>query len=132
MDHDNGIYSFKNNGGRYEMCFLRHGVLNWNIPEERVYILPPKVIRKYKNGKPIYWKLKRSLYGLDLAPRCWQRTLTNFLKSIGLKQSVIEPSLFYGEKCWIIVYVDDLVLVIGEQANVNKVMEQIRARFELR
>ena len=58
--------------------------------------------------------LKRSLYGLRKAPRCWFAKLASALKEYGFKQSNSDYSLFtmrQGQvQIHVLVYVNDIVV----------------------
>lgn len=78
--------------------------------ERDVFIQPPKDQRK--PGK--IWKLKKSLYGLGDASRCWYFTLSTALKGV-CKLSRIDKTTFYacqdGNPIGMItVHVDDLLI----------------------
>jgi hypothetical protein len=100
-----------------------NGVLN-----EEIYISPPE-------GVPIQdgfcWKLKKSIYGLKQAGRTWNRTLDAALTQIGFQQLNAETCLYVfrgdgGEVCFLVVYVDDLLLA----ASTTKFMRTIKAKLQ--
>jgi hypothetical protein len=66
------------------------------------------------NEKSHVCKLKKSMYGLNQAPRAWYEKMDGFLMSLGFNKSVVDPNLYYhivGDECLILVlYVDDLFL----------------------
>ena len=41
-------------------------------------------------------KLKKALYGLPQAGRCWYLRLVEILTGVGLKQSTYDPCMFYS------------------------------------
>ncbi|NCF91157.1 MAG: hypothetical protein GWQ05_09390, partial [Verrucomicrobiaceae bacterium] len=78
---------------------------------EEVYLQMPRGFKQYsKNGREKVLKLKRCLYGLRQAPRSFWKYMVEKLEICGLKQSSLDPCLFIGPTCLVIVYVDDVLL----------------------
>ena len=59
--------------------------------DEEIYMEVPD---GFGNNPGQVCKLKRSIYGLKQASRCWNAYLTDTLLKIGLKQCTVEPCLF--------------------------------------
>ncbi|KAL1191224.1 Retrovirus-related Pol polyprotein from transposon RE2 [Cardamine amara subsp. amara] len=80
--------------------------------DEEVYMQLPPGFRT--NDKTQVCRLRKSLYGLQQAPRCWFSKLSTALKDYGFTQSVADYSLFtYAkgtQRIYVLVYVDDLIL----------------------
>jgi hypothetical protein len=59
------------------------------------------------------WKLKKALYGLKQAPRQWHTKLKEVLVGMGFSPCVSDPSLYlkFEDGIWILVYVDDMLLI---------------------
>ena len=80
--------------------------------EEEVYLSQPQ---GFEDGTDRVLKLKKSLYGLKQSPRCWNKALHKVLLDNYFKQSSADPSLYIldndAEQLWLLVYVDDLLLV---------------------
>ena len=106
--------------------------LNAELPPDlRVAVRPPVGF-----GKPgELWLLLRSLYGLRSAPALWAKHLGWWLKTWGLKQSVLDPGLFYDgvghDLLLVVVHVDDLV-IIGAHSRRATLMKKVRNQFELK
>ena len=81
--------------------------------EEELYMSPPE-------GVPIQpgycWRLKRSLYGLKQAGRTWNKTLDQKLRELSFTRLDAETCLYVirreGQVCFLVVYVDDLLLAV--------------------
>lgn len=79
---------------------------------EKVYMrLPPG----FQSDDPTkVCRLRKSLYGLRQAPRCWFAKLSSALCEYGFIQSVPDYSLFTLEKgtdhLHVLVHVDDLII----------------------
>lgn len=87
--------------------------------------VPPGVYRYDAAGKPLVCKLRRSLYGLKQAGREWGELFASFLTKWGLVRSTIDTCLYIyregGELLWVLVYVDDALVVDNSSVNVSSV-----------
>ena len=65
----------------------------------------------YPQGN-ILWSLKKAMYGLRSSPQAWQDHLANILQELGFIRLISEPNVFKHPPglCFIMVYVDDLLL----------------------
>ena len=101
--------------------------------EEDLYLLPPKGV-KISDG--YCWKLKRSLYGLKQAGRTWNKTLDRALTGLGFCRLDAETCLYiYREGkqlCYLVVYVDDLLLAATSRPFMDKVKAKLAAKFKMR
>lgn len=79
--------------------------------------------------------LRKSLYGLKQAPRCWNLCFVNFLEGHELRASNADPCLFIrhrGEKkLFIVIYVDDGLVVGTDQVEVEEFMDQLTQTFKI-
>jgi hypothetical protein len=94
-----------------------------------VYMKPPKGVET-KEG--VVCKLKRSLYGLKEAPKCWYTRLSDFLTSIGFKRSTSDPCLFYTENVFLVIYVDDMIILSKDKNVLSQVKSKLITTFEMR
>ncbi|CAI5935455.1 unnamed protein product [Closterium sp. NIES-65] len=65
------------------------------------------------------WKLNRPVYGLKQAPREWHNKVKEVLLSLDFHPSTADPTLFirrHSEPFYILVYVDDFILVAKDSA----------------
>ena len=81
------------------------------------------------------FKLKKSLYGLKLAPRTWYGRIDNFLSSLGFTKSKEDSNLYYkveeGNPVILLLYVDDL-FVTGEYGLITDTKRKLVAEFEMK
>lgn len=83
----------------------------------------------------IVCRLRRSIYGLKLPARCWNRKLTGVLKELGFEASEADPCLFVAtrntKKVYLIVYVDDFLVGSESEAELVRVQKQLSQHFEI-
>ncbi len=81
-------------------------------------------------------KLQKSLYGLKQSPRAWNQKLDAFLKSIEFIKSEADPSVYVTQvgdvKFFIVVYVDDLILVCNDQNKLLQIKGELSQKFEMK
>ncbi|KAJ9672804.1 hypothetical protein PVL29_026153 [Vitis rotundifolia] len=89
-----------------------HNAYLYSELDEEVYMQMPPGFASPTPGKVC--RLRRSLYGMRQAPRCWFAKLVAALTSYGFKQSYSDYSLFTYEaqhiQLNVFVYVDDLII----------------------
>ena len=77
-------------------------------------------------------KLKKSLYGLAVAPRLWYQHLWKALKELRLLASKHNPCLLLRRDLIVICYVDDLGIQAPNKEIVDKLIKQLRKKgFDL-
>jgi histone deacetylase 1/2 len=107
-----------------------HGIL-----EEEVYMRQPP---GYENkNKPGYIsKLDKALYGPKQAPRAWYSRLSSQLISFGFVASKSDASLFiyhkHGVTIYMLVYVDDIILVSSSEEATNVLLKDLSEKFALK
>ena len=109
---------------------IKSAFLQGKTLDRDVYLIPPKEAHT-ERGK--LWKLKHCLYGLNDAARQFYASVVEVLKSLGCKQSKLDPALFYfwmnGKLAGVIgSHIDDF-LHAGDDSFEYVVMEKLRDRF---
>lgn len=81
-----------------------------------------------------YVLLEKSLYGLKQAPRIWYNTLVTKLNSLGFKELVSDSCVFrhHTEKCYILVFVDDIIIYTKNEEFRSKVEQDLQKTFDLK
>lgn len=90
---------------------VHNAFLHGDLDEEVYMKLPPGFSATADNQ---VCHLKKSLYGLRQAPRCWFAKLSNALQEFGFKQNYSDYSLFTlrhgASTLYVLVYVNDLII----------------------
>jgi histone deacetylase 1/2 len=71
-----------------------------------------------------YLQLLKSLYGLKQAPRAWFEMVKKEFGKLGLQASNSDPNLFIGRGVYILLFVDDM-LIIGNRKQVDSIKHEI-------
>jgi len=79
-------------------------------------------------------KLRWSLYGLKQSPRAWFGKFSHVVQSFGLKRSEADHSVFYCHKCsgkcvYLVVYMDDIVIIGNDNAKISQLKEYLSSHF---
>ena len=90
--------------------------------------LPPTTVNQ--RGARMFVELRKALYGLRRAPLAWYKTLKQALIDLGL-QPTSEPTLFRSSHLFVLVYVDDL-LVVGNDQWCREMIQHLQERFEVK
>jgi len=81
-------------------------------------------------------ELHKSLYGLKQFPRAWNQKLDVFSKSIQFVKSDADFNVYIAQvgdvKFFIVVYVDDLILVCDNKDKLLQVKEELSRKFEMK
>ena len=104
------------------------------ILEHEVYMKVPIGVKCKANQ---VCKLHKSLYGLKQAARFWYETFQKVLIKLGFKNSPVDKCvyiLYKGSIClniYVILYVDDLVIVTKSIDVMNKFKSYIASKFNM-
>lgn len=81
-------------------------------------------------------KLRKAICGLKQAPRAWYSALKAAITQIGFQNSHVDSSLFVYSHvsitCYLLVYVDDLVIMGNDKKFVSSVIYKLGAHFSLK
>ncbi|GBG35173.1 Transposon Ty1-DR3 Gag-Pol polyprotein, partial [Hondaea fermentalgiana] len=75
-------------------------------------------------------RLRTSLYGLRSAPKRFNELLTGLLLKLGLKQSKMDPSLFFAKDVLLVVHVDD-IRIAAKKERAEAILEALRKRLTI-
>lgn len=112
---------------------VKSAFLNGELVEE-VYVVQPPGFEVEGEENKVY-RLDKVLYGLRQAPRAWNIKLDATLKKIGFEQSPLEHGLYErgtgGGRLLVGVYVDDLVIVGGNEDTITDFKRQMMEEFKI-
>jgi hypothetical protein len=102
--------------------------------EETVFMRQPQGY-EYEDGSSKVCQLKKSLYGLKKAPRCWNKRLGVFLQRHGFKASDADPCLYIrergGQKLILVIYADDGLLAATDQREMEIFIGELKSEFKI-
>ncbi|CAI7881577.1 unnamed protein product [Closterium sp. NIES-53] len=81
------------------------------------------------------WKLNCPVYGLKQAPREWHNKVKEVLLSLDFHPSSADPTLFirrHSEPFYILVYVDDFILVAKDSAQMTSVQAALSKALQMK
>lgn len=93
--------------------------------ENDVYIYTPDGLET----KSQILKLNRALYGLKESPKVWNDTFNEFALENNFERSKYDCCLYCSENVWILIYVDD-ILVMGKEENVKETVKLLQKYFQ--
>jgi hypothetical protein len=103
--------------------------------EEEIYMEQPQRF-VHQTGEHLMCKLHKSLYGLKQSPRAWNQKLYTFIKGIEFMKSEADPSVYVAQvgdvKFFIVVHVDDLILVCNNQNKLLQIKKELNQKFEMK
>jgi hypothetical protein len=112
---------------------IKTAFLNGEL-EEEVYVTQPP---GFDNGNPhIVCKLRKALYGLKQAPRAWHKTLNEKLATMGYGVCKSDAGVYIktdsqGLKSYILVYVDDLLIISKAKQEIDECKTKLLLDFKI-
>lgn len=97
--------------------------------KETIYLKPPEGL-DVKSGHVL--KLLKSIYGLKQSPRNWYDKLDGVLKDMGFKQSGHELCFYYTAEIYLLIYVDDILVLSKEEKMIEFVISELRKFFSVK
>lgn len=99
--------------------------------DEEVYMEQPE---GFSDNSQKVCHLKKSLYGLKQSPRQWNKKFSDFLISIGMKESAFDHCIYYKtepSRIYIAIYVDDGVIFADNIKDIEYVINELKKRFDI-
>ncbi|GKD49081.1 putative ribonuclease H-like domain-containing protein, partial [Tanacetum coccineum] len=102
--------------------------------EEEVYIHEPPGFVDLAHPNKVY-KVIKTLYGLQQAPKAWYETLSSFLVENGFRRGTIDKTLFIKKKksdiMLVQVYVDDIIFGSTKKSMCTEFEDCMHKRFQI-
>ncbi|CAL1399156.1 unnamed protein product [Linum trigynum] len=89
-------------------------------------------------GKEDYvCKLKKSLYGLKQSPRQWYKRFDSYMLELGYSRSPYDCCVYHnkvedGSMIYLVLYVDDMLIVARSKSDIQKLKGLLSAEFEMK
>ena len=113
---------------------MKAAFLNGEL-DEKLYMEQPQGY-VVKGKEYCVYELRKALYGMKQASRMWRKVFNAFLESSGCVKSDADSSLYIlkmdGSTVFILVYVDDLLLLAKGIKVLRDVAQVIANKFEVR
>jgi Reverse transcriptase (RNA-dependent DNA polymerase) len=91
---------------------------------EPVWIHLPRGFRSANTIKTCL-QLKKSLYGLSVAPKLWAEKLLSTLRQLGFKSNSQDECLLYRKNIMLVVYVDDVGIAAKDKATIDSFLDEL-------
>ena len=118
-----------------EQLNVKTTFLHGTIDEEIYMDHPEGYVEKGQEGKVC--KLVKSLYGLKQAPCQWNKCFDQFMTKNGFVKSEFDLCVYMkklkdGGYVYLLLYVDDMLLVAREMTEIKKVKEMLAKEFAMK
>jgi hypothetical protein len=103
--------------------------------DKELYMLLPKDL--WVEGEPRVFRLSKVIYELKQAGELWSRPLASYLRDIGFSRCTSDTCLYRkttsdGGSVYIMVYVDDLIIVARSRELIDEVKASLEKRFSMK
>jgi len=75
--------------------------------------------------------LKKALYCLKQAPCLWYKAIDSLLVSMGFRRSTAEPNLYLKTDFYILLYVDDMLMVYTDAKTANEIKSCLNKAYKM-
>ena len=104
--------------------------------DEPVYVQLPKGLDPSNPEAQPIWKLHRTLYGLNRAPKAFYDQLTSYLQTRGYQRSINDPCLFFkinpdGTRIYFCIHVDDFAIAASNQTLITELCDILKERYTI-
>lgn len=112
---------------------VKTAFLNGDLSEE-IYMRVPQGINNKDN---LVCRLRKSIYGLKQAARCWFEKLHSELRRYGFVNSNQDCCVYYfkgenfNDNVYIILYVDDIIICTGNIDRLNIIKSHLSSIFQM-
>jgi transposase InsO family protein len=122
-------------GHKIRQYDVQTAYLHANLDTE-IYMEPPQGFETYdQQGRKLYCKMNKSIYGLKQSGRNWNIKLTNSLIAAGFIQSKADPCLFYirqrDKYLYIAIYVDDIITVGNDDELREDIFKKLKENIKI-
>ena len=81
--------------------------------------------------------LLKSLYGLKQSPRQWYKRFNDFMMMESFHRSKFDSCVYFKKTrnyniIYLLLYVDDMLVIFKDMVDINKLKEALKAEFEMK
>ncbi len=117
---------------KMEQFDVKTAFLHGELKEE-IFMRQPK---GFEDGTGRVCKLKKSLYGLKQASRCWNQKFSKFLEKFDFRTSTADNCVFISgpdkRKIILAIWVDDGLVVAHKIEDINRLINFMQKKFEIK
>ncbi|KAL3514410.1 hypothetical protein ACH5RR_027127 [Cinchona calisaya] len=104
--------------------------------EEQIYMKQPEGF-KIEEKEDHVCLLKKSLYGLKQSPRQWYKRFDSFMLGHGYSRSMYDSCVYFqkltdGSFIYLLLYVDDMLIVAKNLIEIYTLKSQLNSEFEMK
>jgi transposase InsO family protein len=114
---------------------VKTAFLNGDLDED-IYMQQPDGYRAAGSQASLVCKLNKSLYGLKQAGRAWNKKMDAALIELGLRPTHSDSCVYVMRQddtvMFLLVYVDDLLLVTNHMGQLKSIKAALHSRFEMK
>lgn len=117
-----------------EKMHVRHldvktAFLNGKLKEQIFMKQPPGFIIEGKER--LVCRLKKAIYGLKQSAKVWNSEIHRVLIEMGFQQSKADNCLYTSDWCFVLIFVDDIVVAAKSPDAIEKVIKTLTSKFEI-
>ena len=114
--------------------YVKTAFLNGNLNED-VYIIQPEGFVNPKDARKLC-KLQKAIYGLKQESRSWNIHFDEVVKEFGFikndKESCVYKKFSGSAKAFLILYVDDILLIGNDMNFLSEIKESLKKSFSMK
>lgn len=115
-------------GAKLRQFDVKTAFLHGELSED-VYMCQPA---GFADGSQRVCKLRKSLYGLKQASRCWNQKFSGFIEKFGLVASKSDPCVFTNNSIILAIFVDDGIIAGKDDQSIDCIIEYLQENFEVK
>lgn len=109
------------------------GAFLYPVQQKPVFISLPS---RLTHSQPVYWKLKKTLYGLPESPAAFYNDISDYLIACGYLRTAADPCMFYKRFdnsgfIMMIVHVDDFAIASSQPSYTEELLTILRQKYTL-